>query len=174
VETLLFIVFGAVAVAAAAAVVLSRNAVHSALFLLLNFVSLAVFYVVLNAQFLAVAQVIVYAGAIVVLFLFVIMLIGGEAGRLTAPGQPIVPVSAAILSLIFLVALAYGIAGGTLSGSRGPASEDVIARIGNVQALGQTLYTAYLLPVQLVAVLLLVAMVGAVVLAKRPSVPRQK
>ncbi|MCC7354846.1 MAG: NADH-quinone oxidoreductase subunit J [Anaerolineae bacterium] len=168
-ETLLFVVLGAVAVAAAGAVVLSKNAVHSALFLLLNFISLAVFYVVLNAQFLAVAQVIVYAGAIVVLFLFVIMLIGGEAGRLTAPGQSIVPISAAILSLIFLVALAYGIASGALAGVQGPASEDVLAQVGNVQALGQVLYTDYLLPVQLVAVLLLVAMVGAVVLAKRPK-----
>ena len=165
----MFIVLGAVAVAAAVAVVLSKNAVHSALFLLLNFITLAVFYVVLNAQFLAVAQVTVYAGAIVVLFLFVIMLIGGEAGPLTAPGRPIVPISAAVLSLVFLVALVYGIATGALSGVQGAASEDALAQAGNVQALGQALYTGYLLPVQLVAVLLLVAMVGAVVLAKRPK-----
>jgi len=165
VETLLFIVLGAVAVAAAAAVVLSRNPVHSALFLLLNFVTLAIFYVVLNAQFLAVAQVTVYAGAIIVLFL----LIGGEAGRLTAPGRSVMVAASAVLSLAFLAILAYGIATGLLAGVQGPAGEDAIAQVGNVQALGQSLYTDYLLPVQLVAVLLLVGMVGAVVLAKRPK-----
>jgi NADH-quinone oxidoreductase subunit J len=169
VETLLFIVLGAVAVAAAAAVVLSRNPVHSALFLLLNFVTLAIFYVVLNAQFLAVAQVTVYAGAIIVLFLFVIMLIGGEAGRLTAPGRSVMVAASAVLSLAFLAILAYGITTGLLAGVQGPAGEDAIAQVGNVQALGQSLYTDYLLPVQLVAVLLLVGMVGAVVLAKRPK-----
>jgi NADH-quinone oxidoreductase subunit J len=173
VEILLFVVLGGVAVAAAVGVVLSKSPVHSALFLLLNFATLAVFYVVLNAQFLAVAQVTVYAGAIVVLFLFVIMLIGGPVGHRMTPGRPIARVAAIALSLVFLVALAYGVASGTLGGGRGPATEDAIAQVGNVQALGQALYTDFLLPVELVSILLLVGMVGAVALARKPSVVRQ-
>jgi len=73
----LFIVFGVIVIAAALGVILSRKPVYSALFLLLNFATLAAFYIMLEAQFLAAVQVIVYAGAIVVLFLFVVMLIGG-------------------------------------------------------------------------------------------------
>ena len=80
-EMLLFMIFAAVAVGAALAMVFSRNAVHSALFLLLNFCMLAALYVLLNAQFIAMAQIVVYAGAIVVLVLFVIMLLGAELGE---------------------------------------------------------------------------------------------
>jgi NADH-quinone oxidoreductase subunit J len=168
-ELVLFIVLGLIAVAAAVGVVLSRNPVHSALFLLLNFASLAVFYVILNAQFLAVAQVAVYAGAIVVLFLFVIMLIGGEVGPLTAPGRNYTRPLAIALAVVFLAALAYGAATDTLAAVRGPASAETLAQVGNVQAVGRVLYTRYLLPFELAAVLLLVAMIGAVVLARRES-----
>lgn len=168
-EILLFIILGAIAVAAALGVILSKNPVHSALFLLLNFITLAAFYVVLNAPFLAVAQMTVYAGAIVVLFLFVLMLIGGQMGTRVAPGRAYARAAAIILSLALLAALVYGAITGTLFAGKGPATEEAIAQVGNVQALGQALYTDYLLPVELVSVLLLVAMVGAVVLAGKPK-----
>ena len=166
-ELALFIVFGAIAVAAAVGVILSRNPGHSALFLLLNFATLAVFYVVLNAQFLAVAQVAVYAGAIVVLFLFVVMLIGGDVERETTEGHPYGQVAALVLAVLLLVSLGYGIFSGTLATASGPATIEALAKVGNVQAMGRELFTRFLLPFELVAVLLLVGMIGAVVLARR-------
>ena len=166
----LFIVFGAIAVVAAIGVVTSRRPVYSALFLLLNFASLAAMYIMLQAQFLAAAQVIVYAGAIVVLFLFVVMLIGGGelndirqrnlsiGARLTWPR-----VAALVLALLLVVGLGYGI----VTGQFYPAQGDAIAfGQGSVEAIGRTLYTDYFLPFELTSVLLLVGMVGAVVLAR--------
>lgn len=163
----LFIVFGLVALAAAAGVVLSRNPVHSALFLLLNFATLAVFYVLLNAQFLAVAQVAVYAGAIVVLFLFVVMLIGGEIGPSTAPGRGYARGAAIVLTVLFLAALVYTVTTGAPADASGEATTEALAQMGNVQALGRELFTRFLLPFELASILLLVGMVGAVVLARR-------
>lgn len=163
----LFIVFGLIAVAAAVGVVLSRNPVYSALFLLLNFATLAVFYVLLNAQFLAVAQVAVYAGAIVVLFLFVVMLIGGEIGPIAAPGRNVARGAALVLAVLFLAALAYSIGTGALANASGEATAEALAQMGNVQALGRELFTRFLLPFELASVLLLAGMVGAVALARR-------
>jgi NADH-quinone oxidoreductase subunit J len=166
----LFIVFAAVAIVAAIGVVVSRRPVYSALFLLLNFATLAAMYIMLQAQFLAVAQVIVYAGAIVVLFLFVVMLIGGGelndirqrnlalGARLTWPR-----VMALILGLLLVIGLGYGIVTGQLYPTQGDATA---FGLGSVEAIGQTLYTDYLLPFELTSVLLLVGMVGAVVLAR--------
>jgi NADH-quinone oxidoreductase subunit J len=166
----LFIVFAAVAIVAAIGVVVSRRPVYSALFLLLNFATLAAMYIMLQAQFLAAAQVIVYAGAIVVLFLFVVMLIGGGelndirqrsltiGARLTWPR-----VTALILALLLLAGLGYGLVTGQLY----PTQANPLAfGQGSVEAIGQTLYTDYQLPFELTSVLLLVGMVGAVVLAR--------
>ncbi len=167
----LFIIFGALAIAAALGVIFSRKPAYSALFLLVNFGSLAVFYIQLQAQFLAGVQVIVYAGAIVVLFLFVVMLIGG--GNLTdvpVPGRPMpgragwARVAAGILLLLLLVGLGYGLITGQLATTQG---NPVAFGLGSVQALGAALYTDYLLPFELASVLLLVGMIGAVVLARR-------
>jgi NADH-quinone oxidoreductase subunit J len=118
-------------------------------------------------------QVIVYAGAIVVLFLFVTMLIGNKEGPRYTPGKPIAKIAAIVLSVALLAELVYGGLSGVLSPFHGEASEEAIAQIGNVQALGQALFTDYLLPVEMVSVLLLIAMVGAVVLAKKPANDKQ-
>ncbi len=167
----LFVVFGAIALVAAAGVVLSRKPVYSALFLLLNFCTLAALYIMLQAQFLAAIQVIVYAGAIVVLFLFVVMLIGGGELhdirdrrlslrlRLTWPR-----VTALVLAALLVAGLAYGVISGTLN----PVQGSVTAfDHGSVQAIGGVLYGDYLLPFELASVLLLVGMVGAVVLTRK-------
>jgi NADH-quinone oxidoreductase subunit J len=169
---LLFIIFGAVSIFAALGVILIHKPVYSALFLMLNFSTLAIFYVMLQAQFLAAVQVIVYSGAIVVLFLFVVMLIGGgemgetaAAGWLSVPGRRGWPrVVAAVLAVVLLGALGYGVVAGTLSSAQGSA--DVFGQ-GSVQAMGAALYTSYLYPFELTSVLLLVGMIGAVVLAQR-------
>jgi NADH-quinone oxidoreductase subunit J len=167
----LFILFAVVALAAAVGVIVNRKPVYSALFLLLNFASLAVFYVMLQAQFLAAVQVIVYAGAIVVLFLFVVMLIGGgEVADLPRPGTSLRAratwprMSALALGVLLVGLLVYGVLTGGLSAAQGSAGA---FGAGSVQALGQALYTQYLLPFELASVLLLVGMVGAVVLARK-------
>jgi NADH-quinone oxidoreductase subunit J len=167
----LFVIFGAVAIAAALGVVLSRKPVYSALSLLLNFAALAAFYVMLQAQFLAAVQVITYAGAIVVLFLFVVMLIGGGAlTDLPRPGDRVrgslawPRIVAALGLLVLLAGLAYGLISGQLGTAQGSAAA---FGQGSVQAIGSVLYTSYLLPFELASVLLLVGMIGAVVLTRK-------
>ncbi len=169
----LFIVFALIAVAAAVGVITSRKPVYSALFLLLNFATLAALYILVQAQFLAAVQVIVYAGAIVVLFLFVVMLIGGgelndirdrnktALARFTWPRG---------LALVLGLGLLGGVVYGLLSGQLMTAQNDAAAfGQGSVQAIASVLYTNYTLPFELASVLLLVGMIGAVVLAQPPD-----
>jgi NADH-quinone oxidoreductase subunit J len=161
------------AIVAAVGVIISRRPIYSALFLLTNFASLAAMYVMLQAQFLAAVQVIVYAGAIVVLFLFVVMLLGG--GELSDIGDPNRPLArrfgwprylAVALAVLLLAAVGYGLVSGQLSAAQGdPAAFGQ----GSVQAIGAVLYTDYMLPFELASVLLLVGMIGAVVLARPPE-----
>ncbi len=169
----LFIVFALIAIVAAVGVIISRRPIYSALFLLLNFASLAAMYVMLQAQFLAAVQVIVYGGAIVVLFLFVVMLLGGgELNDIRDTNRPFLQragwsrLVALFLGLLMVVGLGYGLVSGQLN----PAQGDPTAfGQGSVQAIGAVLYTDYLLPFELASVLLLVGMIGAVVLARPPE-----
>jgi NADH-quinone oxidoreductase subunit J len=166
----LFIVFSLIAIVAAAGVIVSRRPIYSALFLLVNFATLAALYVMLQAQFLAVVQVIVYGGAIVVLFLFVVMLLGGgELNDIRDPSRPLSQrfrwpqIAALTLAVLLLAAVGYGLVTGQLSPVQGDA---VSFGQGSVQAIGAVLYTDYVLPFELASVLLLVGMIGAVVLAR--------
>ena len=165
-ELALFVILAVIAVIAAAGVVLSKRAATSALFLLLNFSTLAGLYILLNAQFIAVAQVIIYAGAIVVLFLFVVMLLspGKEEGQ---DRKPYTKIFAIFLAVLMLVEMGYVAFTGVLGDTPGQYTPEKIAEMGNVQAIGQVLFTDFLLPFELASVLLLVGIVGAVVLAKR-------
>ncbi len=148
--------------------IFARKPIYSALFLLVNFCSLAGLYLLLNAEFLAVAQVIVYAGAIVVLFLFAIMLLGGEeSGERSNVKRQMSNYLAIALAFVLIVEVGYVLVGGTLTGAQGSDTPEAIARVGNVQAIGKLLLTDYLLPFELAAVLLLIGLVGAVVLAKK-------
>jgi NADH-quinone oxidoreductase subunit J len=169
----LFVVFALIAIVAAVGVIISRRPIYSALFLLLNFASLAALYVMLQAQFLAAVQVIVYGGAIVVLFLFVVMLLGGgELNDIRDANRPFLQrfgwqrFVAVGLGVLMLVGLAYGLVTGELSAVQG---DPVAFGQGSVQAIGSVLYTDYLLPFELASVLLLVGMIGAVVLARPPE-----
>lgn len=154
------------------AVISARNAVHSVLFLVVNFLLIAVLYVTLGAQFVAVIQVLVYAGGIVVLYLFVVMLVSlkraPEEHRDTRRLGVIGGLMAGAV-LLEVVAIAY-------STTRGPAPiqrvTEMPARFGgdpmlNTEQLGWVLYTEYLIPFELASMLLLVAMVGAIILAKK-------
>lgn len=169
----LFIVFALIAIIAAVGVVTSRKPVYSALFLLLNFATLAALYIMLQAQFLAAVQVIVYAGAIVVLFLFVVMLIGGgelsdiRDRKLAFPARVgWARWAALVLGVALLAAVVYGLVGGQLIATQNDAAA---FGQGSVQAIASVLYTDYLLPFELASVLLLVGMIGAVVLAQAPE-----
>jgi NADH-quinone oxidoreductase subunit J len=164
-EFLAFVPLALLSVAAAVGMVLSRNAVYSALLLVVNFFCLAGFYVLLEAQFIAAVQVIVYAGAIMVLFLFVLMLLGvGTEDVLseTIRGQRAV---AAVLGLLLLGAVGFALAGGGIGGAAGSLAS--ANQGGNVQAVGRLLFTRYVFAFEAVGMLLVVAAVGALVLGKR-------
>jgi NADH-quinone oxidoreductase subunit J len=158
-----FLILSAVAVLAALAMIVSRNAVHAALFLVVNLGTIAVFYLVLNAPFLAMVQVAVYAGAIMVLFLFVIMLLGAERlGRESRLEWQ--------RPLAILLALALLVEGGYLFFERlgdQPELAEALAD-SSPRAVGELLFDRYLFPLEITSVLLLVAMVGAVVLTLSP------
>lgn len=156
------------------AVISARSAVHSVLFLVLNFLLVAVLYVTLGAQFVAVIQVLVYAGGIVVLYLFVVMLVSlkrapeqhYDTRRLGVIGGLLA--GAVLLEVVAIIYLS------TLGSGPTPvqAAGDMPARFGsdpmlNTEQLGWVLYTEYLIPFELASMLLLVAMIGAIVLAKK-------
>ena len=165
IELILFIIFGLVAAVSAILMITRSNPVMSALFLIVNFGSLAGLYILLNAQFIAVAEVIVYAGAIMVLFLFVIMLLRPEHEKLAFKIPGIKTFSIVIAVIVFLQ-LAYIIFFAHPGTSLKP---DVAASIkaGTVETIGRELFTNYVLPFEAAGYLLLAATIGAVVLAKK-------
>ncbi len=162
-ELMTFGILGLVAIGSGLGMLLSRSAVYSALFLVLNFGTVAVYYILLNAPFIALAQVSVYAGAIMVLFLFVIMLLGTEA----LPPSKELPWQR---PLAFLLALALVVEALYLFFFRnGPnaAIPPLAETFGSPQAIGQSLFNQYLLPFEITSVLLLIAIVGAIVLTMK-------
>lgn len=162
-ELILFIALGLVAVLSALAMVQSKNTVYSALFLVITMAVLAVFYLILEAPFIAMAQITVYAGAIMVLFLFVIMLLGTErlkGGDVLAWQRPLA---------IGLAVLLIAEAGYVLLFRSGitEAAQDVALDFGSPAEIGTALFNQYLLPFEVVSVLLLVAIVSAIVVSRR-------
>jgi NADH-quinone oxidoreductase subunit J len=164
-EALLFAVFAFVAVASAILMVTFRNPVHSALSLVTTLFALAGLFVLLKAHFLAAVQVIVYAGAIMVLFLFVIMLLNLGHPESLEP----MPRRVRRLTVLLLMALLAGQIGliGTRGLSGAAASADQALFQENVSTVGRMLYTDYLFAIQVVGMILLVALVGVMVLVKR-------
>jgi NADH-quinone oxidoreductase subunit J len=159
---LAFLVISLVAVGAALGLVLRRNPIHGALFLVVNLGSIAALYLMLGAEFLAAAQVIVYAGAIMVLFVFAIMvLIPGKEETGPDPRRPW-RVLAGPLALVLFVELVVVVLARRAAPPAAPA-----APAGGVEAIGRLLFTDYLFPFELTSVLLLAAMVGVLLLAKR-------
>jgi len=156
-----FLILAALTVLSALTVVVHRNPVHSAVALVSTLCLLALFFFALDAQLVAILQVIVYAGAIVVLFLFVIMLLNLQA-QSRATGGPLL-VAAATLGGVALAGLVVS----GLGRAAAPPAAGVGAGFGETAALARELFTAYLLPFELTSLLLLVAIVGAVALAKK-------
>jgi NADH-quinone oxidoreductase subunit J len=166
-EAIAFYVLSAFILGFAVLVVTSRNTVHSVLFLVVNFLFVAMLYVLLGAEFLAVIQILVYAGGIVVLYLFVVMLVNlkrppethVDARRRSRLGFGL----AAAVLVELVVITAYS----TLPSVPPTGGVPAPALTGNVEQVGWMLYTDYLIPFELASILLLVAMIGAIVLAKR-------
>jgi NADH-quinone oxidoreductase subunit J len=166
-QALAFYVIAAFILGFAVLVVTTKDTVHSVLFLVLDFLFVAALYVMLGAQFLAVIQVLVYAGGIVVLYLFVVMLVNlkrppeahQDPHRMSKLGLALA--TAVLLELAVIVASGYARAAGpTVPAAALPVT-------GNTEQVGWLLYTSYLIPFEIASMLLLVAMIGAIVLAKR-------
>jgi len=166
VDLILFLVLALVAISAAIGMLVSQNAVYSALFLVINFATVAVFYLLLGAPFIAMAQITVYAGAIMVLFLFVIMLLGAEK---LSPGKvlPYQRPMAVGLALVLVVETAYMLLSRVGSTAATVAPTVATNTVEEIRKLGMSLFSEYLLPFEVTSIVLLVAMVGAIVLTKR-------
>jgi len=147
-------------------VITRKNPVHAVLWMLVLFIHLAVLYLTLNAEFLAAIQMIIYAGAILVLFLFVIMLLDVKEASIEKRFINRWPLSLIVgLGLMLFVILV--VKEMRVFAPLGPYSIDVIQSEGGIMSIGKVLYTEYLLPFEIVSLILLVAIIGAVVLAKR-------
>ena len=164
-ERWIFVPIAAIAILSGGFMLVARNAVHAALLLVTNFFALAVLYVLLDAHFLAAVQIIIYAGAIMVLFLFVIMLLGVDRMESLAEEIPLLRPLALVLGVGLAGTMAYvfwtTMRGRTFAGLR------EANRSGNVQALGRVLFTKYLFAFEVASVLLIIAAIGAMVLGRR-------
>lgn len=163
---IVFFILAAVAIATAIGMLLSRSAIYSALFLVLNFATVAVLYLILGAPFIALSQITVYAGSIMVLFLFVIMLLGAEQlpRSENLRWQPLVAIPLLLVLVGDFVLNAFGRAG-ALPVAAAPAD------YGAPHLIGETLFSQYILPFEITAVILMISVVGAIILAKpdRPT-----
>ncbi|TME56096.1 MAG: NADH-quinone oxidoreductase subunit J [Chloroflexi bacterium] len=161
-----FAILAAWELVTAAGVVAFRKPIYNALSLVANMLGLAVLFLMLNAQFLFAAQIIVYAGAVMVLFVFIIALMNPEADISFSPSGT-EWIYGVVFGGIFAALLGALLFNRGLTGRPGPFTPAVIDAAGNVQAVGTALYTTFLLPVEVTSVLLLMAAVGAVYLAMR-------
>jgi NADH-quinone oxidoreductase subunit J len=166
-ETLLFWLLAVIALVASVSMIIQRNPVHSALFLIVTLLSLAGLFLLLSAHFLAVIQIIVYAGAIMVLFLFVIMLLDIRRTEAAPSRVKLQKSLGLLLGAIFFIETVLILRSGVLSDMAAVAAEAPAQDFGTALALGRALFTSYLFPLQLAAVLLFVALIGAIVLSKR-------
>jgi NADH-quinone oxidoreductase subunit J len=166
-ETLLFWLLAVMALIASVAMVIQRNPVHSALFLIITLLSLAGLFLLLSAHFLAVIQIIIYAGAIMVLFLFVIMLLDIRRTEAAPSRVKLQKSIGLLLGVVFFVETVLVLRSGAIRDMSAAAATPPGPDFGTAVALGRVLFTTYFFPWQLAAVLLFVALIGAVVLSKR-------
>lgn len=175
-EALLFLIISSITIVCALCVVFQKNPIYSAIFLIQTMVSLAVLYILLHAQFIAAIQVMVYAGAIMVLFIFVIMLLNlskddieGERDNLLFQRS-----SAIILGLILVVMIGVVSVKTIFQGVKDEYTPEVISQIGNTQLVGKLLFTKFVFPFEIASILLFAAIIGAIVLAKKKIIEDEK
>jgi NADH-quinone oxidoreductase subunit J len=171
-QAIAFYIFAAVSVAAAFMVIASRNPVHSVLFLILAFFNAAGLFILLGAEFLAMILVVVYVGAVAVLFLFVVMMLDVDFAELRQGTLQYLPIGG-LVGLILLVELILVLGGVLVSpqtAATAAAPTPPLDQVSNVAAIGELLYTRYIFFFQMAGVVLLVAMIGAIVLTLRHKV----
>jgi NADH-quinone oxidoreductase subunit J len=165
-----WIVFAATALAAvfaAVMVVTRRNPIHAAMFLIVNFLCIAVLYLLLNFQFIAIIQVMIYAGAIMMLVVFVIMLLSVEEEKKRKLRLSFAKVLGAVLVFILFALLCFGTAVQVLPGEQGEFTPERIAQLGDIRTIAGLLFTKFLFPFEVASIILLVGIIGAVILSKK-------
>jgi NADH-quinone oxidoreductase subunit J len=162
--TVLFYVFSAVMVLAGLRVITAKNPVHAALFLVLAFFNAAGIWMLLKAEFLAIVLVLVYVGAVMVLFLFVVMMLDVNFDKMRERFRSYIPVGATV-GILVLVEMALVLVGGYLGGKAPPLP--ATASYSNTRTLGQQIYTDYAYPFEIAAMILLVAIIAAIALTHR-------
>jgi NADH-quinone oxidoreductase subunit J len=169
-DLILFWVFAPISIASGIGMLLMRNAVHAALFLIVNFFCLAIFYLILGAPFLFAVQIIVYAGAIMVLFLFVIMLLGVDRTEdLRERRLPFQRPAATLLGVAFVAEIFFAVRAGIGFSRHVPGGFALVNRGGNAQALASVLFTRYFFPFEATSILLIITAIAAMVLAQRKA-----
>jgi len=164
-ESIFFFVVAAVTVLSSILVVTCKNPINSALSLVMTFFCLATFYVMLDSPFMAATQVIVYAGAIMVLIVFVIMLLNVKAESGKRSSHAVLAGSSIGVFVLFLTC--WFLIKGSLTGVTGAMDHAQVIKYGHVELIGKALFTDFLLPFEITSLLLLVAIIGAVILAKK-------
>ncbi|OHC00002.1 MAG: hypothetical protein A3G70_06815 [Planctomycetes bacterium RIFCSPLOWO2_12_FULL_39_13] len=175
-EGLIFLIMGLITTACALCVVFQKNPIYSAIFLIQTMVSLAVLYVLLHAPFIAAIQVMVYAGAIMVLFIFVIMLLNLSKTDVEGDRDNLLfqKPSAIILGLVLLVMIGVVTLKTVFQGTKGEYTPESISQIGNTQLVGKLLFTKFVFPFEIASILLFAAIIGAIVLAKKQIIKDEK
>jgi len=166
-DNVVFWVFAPVAVAAAIGMLVTRSVVYAALFLVVNFGCIAVMYLVLDAAFLFAVQIIVYAGAIMVLFLFVIMLLGVDRIDVRSERLWLQRPIAIVLAIGFVLEVGAAVRAGVGFATHAPVGFDALQPAGNTQAVAEVLFRDYFFPFEATSILLIVAAIAAMVLAQR-------
>jgi NADH-quinone oxidoreductase subunit J len=164
-QWLVFLGAGFFSILASFLVITRKNPIHSALFLVLNFLCVAVLYLLLHSQFIAIIQVVVYAGAIVMLIVFVIMLLDLEVELRSGLKIIYSKVVGGFLALLFLLGILIAVIAKSPTGQLGPYTPEKMD--ASTKAVGEVLFTQYLFPFEIISVLLVAAIVGAVILSKK-------
>ncbi|MCS7229308.1 MAG: NADH-quinone oxidoreductase subunit J [Candidatus Kryptonium sp.] len=164
-QALVFFILAFISIASAILMITRANPVKSAIFLIVNFLSLSILYLTLNAQFIAIIQVLVYAGAIMVLFVFVIMLLNLQDEKRLSDKFDVKRLIAFVLVFLVFAQIAIGL-GKSMSGRFLKPADNSI-ELGKIEFIGEKLFTSYILPFEITSLILIVAIVGAIVLAKR-------
>jgi len=164
-QWLIFLGVAFTSILASLLVITRKNPIHSALFLVLTFLCMAVLYLLLYNPFIAIVQVLVYAGAIVMLIVFVIMLLDLEEELRSGLRLFYSKVIGGVLAVLFLFGIIYSVTASSLTGKIGSYPPEKVS--ANVKSIGEVLFTQYLFPFEIISILLVAAIVGAVVLSKK-------
>jgi NADH-quinone oxidoreductase subunit J len=171
-QWLIFLGTAFVAIVASVLMVTRKNPIHAALFLILTLLCTAILFFLLQSPFIAIVQVLVYAGGIMMLIVFVIMLLELE-DELRLPLKVSFSKGVGVLMvLLIMLGLFFGVAGG-VKGSSGAYTPEAVGHLGSVKVVGKLLFSDYLLPFEIVSILLLAAIVGAIVLAKKRPLEKE-